>query len=50
MPILGEHRLVIAMDLMGLGDSDLPPRVYSVADYAKTAIALWDELGIKTIF
>ena len=24
-----------------------PPRVYSVADYAKTAIALWDELGIK---
>ncbi len=48
MPILAEHRLVIAMDLMGLGDSDLPPRVYSVADYAKTAIALWDELGIKT--
>jgi pimeloyl-ACP methyl ester carboxylesterase len=32
---------------MGLGDSDKPPRVYSVADYAKTAIALLDELGIK---
>jgi hypothetical protein len=32
---------------MGLGDSDKPPRLYSVADYAKTAIALLDELSIK---
>ena len=47
MPILAPKKLVIAMDLMGLGDSDKPPRVYSVADYAKTAIALLDELGIK---
>ncbi|MBW4614836.1 MAG: alpha/beta hydrolase [Desmonostoc vinosum HA7617-LM4] len=47
MPILATKKLVIAMDLMGLGDSDRPPRVYSVADYAKSAIALLDELGIK---
>ncbi len=47
MPILAQNRRVIAMDLMGLGDSDKPPRVYSVADYAKGAIALWDRLGIK---
>ena len=47
MPILAQNRQVIAMDLMGLGDSDKPPRVYSVADYAKTVIALWDRLGIK---
>jgi pimeloyl-ACP methyl ester carboxylesterase len=47
MPLLAAKKLVIAMDLMGLGDSDKPPRVYSVADYAKTAIALLDELGIK---
>jgi len=47
MPIMAAKRCVIAMDLMGLGDSDKPPRVYSVADYAKTVIALWDELGIK---
>ncbi|MBH8552709.1 alpha/beta hydrolase [Nostocaceae cyanobacterium CENA357] len=46
MPILAAKKLVIAMDLMGLGDSDKPSRVYSVADYAKTAIALSDELGI----
>ena len=47
MPILAQDRQVIAMDLMGLGDSDQPPREYSVNDYAQSAIALWDELGIK---
>ncbi|WP_019505205.1 alpha/beta fold hydrolase [Pleurocapsa sp. PCC 7319] len=47
MPILAQNRQVIAMDLMGLGDSDKPPRIYSVADYAKNAIALLNELGIK---
>ena len=47
MPLLAQERQVIAMDLMGLGDSDKPPREYSVADYANQAIALWDELGIK---
>ncbi|MBD2209887.1 alpha/beta hydrolase [Nostoc linckia FACHB-104] len=47
MPSLAATNLVIAMDLMGLGDSDKPPRVYAVADYAKNAIALLDELGIK---
>jgi pimeloyl-ACP methyl ester carboxylesterase len=47
MPLLAENRCAIAMDLMGLGDSDKPPRVYSVEDYAKTAIALLDELGIN---
>lgn len=47
MPILAQDRLVIAMDLMGLGDSDKPPKIYSVADYAKTVLALWEHLGIK---
>jgi pimeloyl-ACP methyl ester carboxylesterase len=47
MPLLAQNRRVIAMDLMGLGDSDKPPRMYSVADYAKNAIALLDELGIN---
>jgi pimeloyl-ACP methyl ester carboxylesterase len=47
MPILAPQKLVIAMDLMGLGDSDRPPRVYSVADYAKTVIMLLNELGIR---
>ena len=47
MPILAQQHQVIAMDLMGLGDSDKPPRRYSVADYAQTVIALWDHLGIQ---
>ena len=47
IPIFAQKRRVIAMDLMGFGDSDKPPRMYSVADYAKTVIALLDELGIK---
>ncbi|MGH1396203.1 MAG: alpha/beta fold hydrolase [Trichormus sp.] len=47
MPILAEHRRVIAMDFMGFGDSDKPPRMYTIADYAKTVIALLDELGIE---
>lgn len=49
MPIFAQKRRVIAMDLMGLGDSDKPPRMYSISDYAKTVILLLDELGIKKI-
>ncbi|BBD60992.1 alpha/beta hydrolase fold protein [Nostoc sp. HK-01] len=48
IPIFAQKRLVIAMDLLGLGDSDKPPRMYSIEDYAKTIILLLDELGIKT--
>ncbi|MDJ0616765.1 MAG: alpha/beta hydrolase [Calothrix sp. MO_192.B10] len=47
MPIFAQKRRVIAMDFMGFGDSDKPPRMYSIADYAKNAIALLDELDIK---
>ncbi|BAY62355.1 alpha/beta hydrolase fold protein [Calothrix brevissima NIES-22] len=48
IPIFAQKRLVIAMDFLGLGDSDKPPRIYSIEDYAKTVILLLDELGIKT--
>ena len=47
MSILAQKRQVIAMDLMGFGDSDKPPRMYSIPDYAKTIIALLDELNIN---
>jgi len=47
MPIFAQNRCAIAMDLLGFGDSDKPPRIYSMADYAKTIIALLDELNIK---
>ncbi len=48
MPLLALKRQAIAMDLMGYGNSDKPPRSYSMADYAQSAIALLDELEIKT--
>jgi pimeloyl-ACP methyl ester carboxylesterase len=48
MPLfVAGNRQAIAMDLMGFGDSDKPPRLYRIADYVKTAIALLDELGIQ---
>jgi pimeloyl-ACP methyl ester carboxylesterase len=47
MPLLARKYRVMAMDFMGFGDSDKPPRQYSVADYAKTIIALLDEIGIE---
>jgi pimeloyl-ACP methyl ester carboxylesterase len=47
MPIFAQNYRVIAMDLMGFGDSDKPPRIYSIADYAETVIALLDELEIE---
>lgn len=47
MASLASKYRVISMDLMGLGDSDKPPREYTVSDYAKTVILLLDELGIK---
>lgn len=47
IPIIAQNRQVIAMDLMGFGDSDKPPRMYTISDYAQTAIALLDELKIE---
>ncbi|MEH2280407.1 MAG: alpha/beta hydrolase [Nostoc sp.] len=47
MSILVKKYRVIAMDFIGFGESDKPPKLYSVADYAKTVIALLDELGIE---
>lgn len=48
LPIFSQQRLVISMDFLGLGDSDKPPRMYSIEDYARTVILLLDELGIKS--
>jgi len=47
IPILAQQRRVIAMDFMGFGDSDKPPRMYTISDYANTVIALLDELEIE---
>ncbi|MEB3340320.1 alpha/beta hydrolase [Okeania sp.] len=48
MPLfIKEKKLVIAMDFLGFGESDKPPRMYYIEDYAKTVTLLLDKLGIK---
>lgn len=48
MPIfMEEKKLVIAMDFLGFGESDRPPRMYYIEDYAKTVTLLLNKLGIK---
>lgn len=49
MPLLARKRRVIAMDTIGYGDSDKPPKDkwYTVEDYAKTVIMLLDSLDIE---
>ena len=47
MSILAQKRKVIAMEFLGFGDSDKPPRMYSIEDYAKNVIELLDKLNIK---
>ncbi|NEP05082.1 MAG: alpha/beta hydrolase [Okeania sp. SIO2G4] len=45
--LIQEKKLVIAVDLLGFGESDKPPRMYYIEDYAKTVTLLLDKLGIK---
>ncbi len=49
MPLLAKNYHVIAMDLLGFGDSDKPPRMYKIEDYVQTVILLLDELGIERV-
>jgi pimeloyl-ACP methyl ester carboxylesterase len=47
VPLLAKSKKVIVMDSMGYGNSDAPPRSYSIEDYAKSVIVLLDGLKIK---
>lgn len=47
VPILAQSYRVIAMDTLGYGNSDIPPREYEVEDYARSVISFLDVLGIK---
>jgi len=46
IPILAHRYRVIAMDILGYGDSDKPPRQYQVQDYARSVVSFLDALGI----
>ncbi|MEW6143317.1 MAG: alpha/beta hydrolase [Chloroflexota bacterium] len=47
MPILAKKVRVIAMDSMGYGMSDAPPRVFEIPDYARTVKDFLTAMGIN---
>ena len=47
IPFLSQSYWVIAPDYPGYGDSDLPPRLYTIADYAESMFKVMDGLGIQ---
>lgn len=47
IPILAERYRVMAFDNMGCGDSDAPPKAYSLEDHANAIAAAMDRLGIE---
>jgi haloalkane dehalogenase len=49
MPILARHCHVTAMDTMGYGMSDPPPRIFEIEDYARTVKEFLDALGMKRV-
>lgn len=46
IPLLSNKHQVIAMDTLGYGESDKPPRVYEIPDYARSVVSFLDSLGI----
>ena len=49
MPILAKHYYVVAMDSMGYGLSDPPPRDFEIPDYAHTVTEFLAALDIKKV-
>jgi len=47
IPILSKKYWVLAMDMLGHGESDKPPRAYKLADYARSVRGFLDAMGIK---
>jgi len=49
IPLLTNNFQVFAMDTLGYGLSDDPPRDYDISDYARSVVRLLDALGINKI-
>ena len=47
IPFLSKDYCVIAMDTLGFGESDKPPRVYQMPDYARSVASFLDSLKIE---
>lgn len=48
--LLGQQFRVYAVDLLGFGSSDPPPRFYSFRDHARTVVSFMDALGIDRAY
>ncbi len=47
IPVLGRKYRAIAPDILGYGNSDMPPREYQMEDYARNIVNFLDALSIK---
>ena len=47
IPFLSKSYRAIAMDYLGFGESDKPPREYSIPDHTRTVVSFMDALGIE---
>ena len=47
IPFLSKNYRVIAPDHLGFGESDMPPREYQTADYARSILSFMDSLNIE---
>lgn len=47
MPLLSGCCKAYAPDLLGFGESDMPPAAYEIPDHARTVISFMDSLGIR---
>jgi pimeloyl-ACP methyl ester carboxylesterase len=49
IPFVSQSRRVIALDLPGHGESEMPREKISISNYAKTTAALCDQLGLERV-
>ena len=47
IPFLSKTYRVIALDFLGFGESDKPPREYQIEDHARTVVSVMEALGIE---
>lgn len=47
IPLLPQKYKVLAPDLLGFGESDMPPREYEIPDYAQSILSFMDSLDIE---
>ena len=49
IPILAKQYRVIALDILGYGDSDKPPRPYQLSEYAQSVVDFMGGLGLEKV-